>query len=206
MHIAVLKVAGVLGLVVLQLACTRDRQSSKSTAGADSMTFVRSDTIRGLENAWANAVAFSDWSRARGAPRLESFRVDTLFHAPPAAVDFASARGARRFRTVLSHGAAAGPNFADHYTIVSWGCGSPCVEWVILDAATGRVAYWTPEPAVSPPVFARWSRLLAEDPTGFNLDSAGHPIFGPMVYYREWIGNKLVLRDSLNAAAARIRD
>jgi hypothetical protein len=35
--------------------------------------------------------------------------------------------------------AAAGPNFAGHYVIVKWGCGSPCLMAAIVDLKTGRV-------------------------------------------------------------------
>lgn len=57
----------------------------------------------------------------------------------PAPVDLTSHPRARRFRTVLSRGAAEGPNFAGHYTVVSWGCGTMCQEFMIVDALTGRV-------------------------------------------------------------------
>jgi len=32
-----------------------------------------------------------------------------------------------------------GPNFAGHYFVVSWGCGSQCVMMAIVDAKTGVV-------------------------------------------------------------------
>ncbi|WP_133244987.1 hypothetical protein [Caulobacter radicis] len=45
----------------------------------------------------------------------------------------------RLFRTALREGAAQGPNFAGHMTIVQWGCGTSCVAWAAVDARTGRV-------------------------------------------------------------------
>ncbi|MBI1684497.1 hypothetical protein [Caulobacter hibisci] len=45
----------------------------------------------------------------------------------------------RLFRTALREGAAKGPNFAGHMTIVQWGCGTSCVAWAAVDARTGRV-------------------------------------------------------------------
>lgn len=45
----------------------------------------------------------------------------------------------RLFRTALREGAAQGPNFAGHMTIVRWGCGTSCVAWAAVDARTGRV-------------------------------------------------------------------
>jgi hypothetical protein len=45
----------------------------------------------------------------------------------------------RLFRTALRAGAAKGPNFAGHMTIVEWGCGAGCMAWAAVDARTGRV-------------------------------------------------------------------
>lgn len=45
----------------------------------------------------------------------------------------------RNFRTAIRAGASKGPSFAGHFTLVKWGCGSPCVAFVIVDAKTGRV-------------------------------------------------------------------
>jgi len=48
-------------------------------------------------------------------------------------------RSQREFRTLLRQGAQKGPNFAGHYTVVEWGCGSNCVVFAIVDAANGKV-------------------------------------------------------------------
>lgn len=42
---------------------------------------------------------------------------------------------------MLREGAKAGPNFAGHYTIVSWGCGTACIEVAIVDATNGHVFF-----------------------------------------------------------------
>lgn len=34
-----------------------------------------------------------------------------------------------------------GPNFAGHYRIVTWGCGSACLELAIVDLENGRVHF-----------------------------------------------------------------
>ncbi len=44
-----------------------------------------------------------------------------------------------QFRTVLRKGAQKGPNFAGHYTVVEWGCGSNCVVFAVVDAVNGKV-------------------------------------------------------------------
>jgi hypothetical protein len=48
---------------------------------------------------------------------------------------------ARRYRTVLREGTADGPNFAGHFAVVAWGCGSSCSERAIVDTHTGRVYF-----------------------------------------------------------------
>jgi hypothetical protein len=45
----------------------------------------------------------------------------------------------REFRTVLRKGEGKGPNFAGHYTVVEWGCGSNCVSFAVVDAVNGKV-------------------------------------------------------------------
>ncbi len=48
---------------------------------------------------------------------------------------------ARSFRTMILEGSAYGMNFAGHYTIVHWGCGSSCWDWAMVDRATGKVIF-----------------------------------------------------------------
>ena len=45
----------------------------------------------------------------------------------------------RYYRTKIREAVAAGPNFADHYTIAVWGCGTSCVMFSIVDISNGRV-------------------------------------------------------------------
>jgi len=42
-------------------------------------------------------------------------------------------------RTAIRNGAKHGPNFAGHYTVVDWGCGTSCGVYVIMDARTGEI-------------------------------------------------------------------
>ena len=69
-------------------------------------------------------------------PRFEDFPVDASFHGKPAkpVLDRNDA-----FRTKILEGALNGPNFAGHYTIIDWGCGSGCISFAIVDAVSGRL-------------------------------------------------------------------
>jgi hypothetical protein len=46
---------------------------------------------------------------------------------------------ARQFKTRLREAARGGPNFAGHYIVTYWGCGSGCVVGAIINARSGRV-------------------------------------------------------------------
>ena len=43
------------------------------------------------------------------------------------------------YRTQIRAQARKGPNFAGHFTLAKWGCGSPCLRFVIIDATSGAV-------------------------------------------------------------------
>jgi hypothetical protein len=58
-----------------------------------------------------------------------------------AKIDLTSHPMARRYRTMLRTQAKAGPNFAGHYVIAGWGCGSSCLQFAIIDAQDGRVYF-----------------------------------------------------------------
>ncbi len=60
------------------------------------------------------------------------------------AVNLNSHRDARMFRTRLREGFSEGPNFAGHFTVVIWGCGTACLSGAVIDMRTGRV-YFPPE-------------------------------------------------------------
>ena len=45
----------------------------------------------------------------------------------------------RRVRTVIRQSVAKGPNFAGRYTIAQWGCGTGCIQFVVVDNRSGMV-------------------------------------------------------------------
>jgi hypothetical protein len=71
------------------------------------------------------------------APRFEEYPVTDIFHGIPAAPKLTTPME-RLYRTRIREGVTkgigvmkegieqAGPNFAGHYIVVTWGCGSPC--------------------------------------------------------------------------------
>ena len=86
------------------------------------------------------------------APRFEDYPSSSPFKgiaAPPRLIE----PWAKRYRTRIRDGVSKdygafrgseyvdskGPNFAGHYFVVNWGCGSGCLMMVIVDATTGHV-------------------------------------------------------------------
>jgi hypothetical protein len=63
-------------------------------------------------------------------------------------------KAARMYRTAITEGAKEGPNFAGHYTIVRWGCGTGCIGFAIVDANTGHV--------FTPPFYVAWRHQREE--------------------------------------------
>jgi hypothetical protein len=103
----------------------------------------------------AAALAQSAWAQKPGAlPRFEDFPVKEIFTGVPAEPVLNSPEE-RKSRTVIVQGvrkgwgvqdgvtgrevALPGPNFAGHFILVKWSCGSPCLMAAIVDAKTGRV-------------------------------------------------------------------
>lgn len=84
------------------------------------------------------AIATVLLAQKKALPAFEQFSVDEIFTGKPVAPQIRTP-GQRMFRTMIRERAAKGPNFAGHYTMVEWGCGSTCVSIAIIDAKGGSV-------------------------------------------------------------------
>jgi hypothetical protein len=121
--------------------------------------------------------------------RFEDYAVaDTsLGRQRPAAPRLAGAPYGRMYRTMVRDGAARGPNFAGHFTIVVWGCGTGCGIVAVADARTGRLSRQTLLTA-NGVHYRRDSRLLLADPrtpeTPPDCASCGTPA------YYQWRGGR----------------
>ena len=76
------------------------------------------------------------------SPRFADYPVREVYRGRIAPVILDTKR-ARMFRSRLREDSRGGPNFAGHYTVVFWGCGTGCAQVAVVDARTGRV-YWPP--------------------------------------------------------------
>jgi hypothetical protein len=72
-----------------------------------------------------------------GVPRFNDYPVNERHAGKTAPLVMSKAAG--QFRTRLRQAAAGKPNFAGHFIVATWGCGTECVEGAIIDAKTGQV-------------------------------------------------------------------
>jgi hypothetical protein len=75
------------------------------------------------------------------APRFEQYPSKVEKLKKLATVNLRSHPEARTYRTVLRRGAAEGANFAGHYTVIGWGCGTSCTQLAIVNLKTGKVIF-----------------------------------------------------------------
>jgi hypothetical protein len=102
------------------------------------------------------------------------FPATRAFHGTPASPILRTA-GQRRFRTRIREAAREGPNFAGHYTIAEWGCGTSCVSISVVDAETGTV-YEGPFGPLPTAILYYGSALL------YDRDASGAYLYDELSY------------------------
>src|SRR5690242_19062012 len=77
------------------------------------------------------------------AQRVPTFRQypAKVERATARSIDFKNSPGASSFRTRLREALRGGVNFAGHYIVAGWGCGTGCISGAIIDGRTGRVYF-----------------------------------------------------------------
>lgn len=74
----------------------------------------------------------------KDAPRLEDYPAKP-YAGPNAAPDVRGHARSRMYRTQLRGWATEKPNFAGHYILATWGCGTGCTQIAVIDALTGKI-------------------------------------------------------------------
>lgn len=72
------------------------------------------------------------------APKFDDYRAE-VYDGANAAPDLKSHPRSRLFRTRLAEAAKQPVNFAGHFVIAGWGCGTSCSGLAIIDVRTGKV-------------------------------------------------------------------
>jgi len=84
------------------------------------------------------AVTSADLTDSK-APRFAAYQVPVPRTADSPKLDLRSSPTARMYRTLLRQEAYKGPNFAGHYRVAIWGCGTSCAMFAVVNLKTGRV-------------------------------------------------------------------
>lgn len=96
------------------------------------------------------------------AEMFDKNKATSIYKGKSATVDFGSDKEAKRFRTRIKKAVKNGPNFADKYNVVEWGCGSSCTAGVIVNVKTGKIIEWISGCGES--AFRVNSKLLVSNP------------------------------------------
>ena len=78
-----------------------------------------------------------------GIPQFKDYPAKPVYRGKNA--QLLLTRDARTFKTRLGEALKEKPNFAGHFIVTTWGCGTGCEVGAIVDARTGKV-YWFPFP------------------------------------------------------------
>ena len=94
------------------------------------------------------------------------------YTSKPAPVNFDSNPDAKLFRTTITSQVAEGANFAGHFTVATWGCGTSCTGYAIVDVITGNIIDYVPyyeNQALEGFVFSVDSNILVFNPRPKNM-------------------------------------
>ena len=74
--------------------------------------------------------------------QFDKYKVDKVYKGQLASPNFSTDPEARYYITSIKEGCKEkGVDFAGHYTIVQWGCGTICSKMAIVDRISGQIIY-----------------------------------------------------------------
>jgi len=116
-----------------------------------------------------------------GCYAFENFTAP-LFRGPYKAPNVNQTPEVRRFRTVIRQGAKGDPNFAGYLRVVSWGCGSNCHLFALVDMKTGKVSIVPIEAGLGAEFQANSRLLIADSPRMIKESGVSSDLFRTMYY------------------------
>jgi len=75
------------------------------------------------------------------SPQFKDFAVSTIYSGASSRPNLSTPQ-AREFRTRIIEASSGKVNFAGHYIVARWGCGTDCVAGAVIDALTGQVTFF----------------------------------------------------------------
>lgn len=88
-------------------------------------------------------LGFAVAASGQPGPKFSQYEA-TVEKARITKIDFKKNADARTYRTRLTEALRGGVNFAGHYIIAGWGCGTGCTNAAVIDARSGKI-HWPEE-------------------------------------------------------------
>lgn len=76
--------------------------------------------------------------------KLNKIQVNESFQGIPKPVDFSKFPEARTYYTRITESVKKGPNFAGHHRLATWGCGTDCFGYALIDLNSGEIISYEP--------------------------------------------------------------
>lgn len=80
----------------------------------------------------------TQWTANR-PPAFQDFPISEIFNGPNTAPDFSTNSNATNYRTLITNESKQPANFAGHYRLVLYGCGSNCTGFFVVNLKTGKI-------------------------------------------------------------------
>lgn len=98
-----------------------------------------------------------------------------IFEGEPEPVNFSTYPEAELYKSTIEEQVAEGANFAGHYSVAAWGCGTECQGFAIIDVINGEIIEYQPQhffQAAQGLKFSLDSNILVFNPR-LNVEYAG---------------------------------
>lgn len=77
----------------------------------------------------------------QSVPQFKNYPAGKIYRGKNAPVKLRT-KDERMFRTRLTEASKQKPNFAGHYVLTFWGCGTECLSGAAIDVRTGKVTFF----------------------------------------------------------------
>jgi hypothetical protein len=94
--------------------------------------------------------------------------VTKVFHGKSATPDVTKSALGRQYQSVIRNHVAGPAEFAGHYRVAEYGCGSTCHSFIVVDMISGKV-FPGPSAALGAD-FQTQSRLFVTDPSSLDVN------------------------------------
>ena len=101
-------------------------------------------------------------------PTFEQYAAERSAPFSPVPLDLQSNPIARRHSTLIREQMTHGPNYADHYRVVFWGCGTSCSQFAVVNLKTGHVIALKGMYSVAHDINLRTDRFLPDTDSKSN--------------------------------------